>query len=297
MAAVAPVTAPVSAASVSSETANVPAAPSADGGPPRRPTLLRRLRRRMFSRRMGLVTASWIVGLLIWEWVGRRSNKYSFASASDTFIALGELARSGVLWHHTQISFRELAAAFAIGSVIGVTGGTVAGMSRTFKTVTENWVTVGMAAPFAAIFPIFLVWFGLGEESKIALGAFAAVTPIWGSTRVGIASADEQLLEMSRSFGGKRRHLVRTVVLPWALPNIIEGLRLGLTRAFLGVVVGEMLASRGGLGYLINVSGTTLQMDKLLAGVVTVTIITLCIVYMLTTVQHLLVPWWDKDDR
>jgi NitT/TauT family transport system permease protein len=245
---------------------------------------------------MALVTASWLVGLAIWEVVGRNTDRYSFASASDTFAALWDLARTGVLWEHTQISFRELAIAFTLGSIIGVAGGTIAGMSRTFKIVTENWVTVGLAAPFAAIFPIFLVWFGLGEASKVALGTFAAVMPVWGNTRVGIASVDVQLLEMSRSFGGGRLQLVRTVVMPWALPNIIEGLRFGLTRAFLGVVIGEMLASRGGLGYLINVSGSTLQMDNLLAGVVVVTIITLCIVHVLTFIQHLLVPWWDRKD-
>ena len=228
--------------------------------------------------------------------MGRNTNRYSFASASDTFTALWDLARSGVLWEHTLISFRELAIAFTLGAAIGVVGGTIAGMSRTFKTVTENLVTVGLAAPFAAIFPIFLVWFGLGEGSKIALGTFAAVMPVWGSTRVGIASVDLQLLEMSRSFGGRHLQTVRTVVMPWALPNIIEGLRFGLTRAFLGVVIAEMLASRGGLGYLINVSGSTLQMDNLLAGVVVVTIITLLIVHLLTFGQHLLVPWWDRKE-
>jgi NitT/TauT family transport system permease protein len=278
---------------VQSTTEQAKAATAESGSPARH----RGLRRKVFSRRTALVTGSWLVGLAVWEVVGRRSNQYAFASASDTFRALWKLTENGVLWEHTQVSFRELAVAFAIGSAIGVIGGICAGMSRTVRIVTENWVTVGLAIPFAAIFPIFLVWFGLGEGSKIALGVFAAVMPVWGSTRVGIESVDQQLVEMTRSFGGRSRHLVRSIVLPWALPNIIEGLRFGLTRAFLGVIIGEMLASRGGLGYFINVSGSTLQMDKLLAGVVVVTIITLCIVHLLTLMQHILVPWWDRTDR
>jgi ABC-type nitrate/sulfonate/bicarbonate transport system permease component len=252
------------------------------------------LRRKVINRHMALLTASWCVGIGLWEIIGRRSSRYSFASATDTFSALRRLAASGVLWHHTSISFRELIVAFAVGGFIGVVGGTFAGMSRTFRTVTENWVTVGLALPFAAIFPIFLVWFGLGESSKVALGVFAAVMPVWGATRVGIESVDVQLVEMTRSFDGKHRHVVRSVVLPWALPNIIEGLRVGLTRAFLAVVVGEMLASRGGLGYLINTSGATLRMDNLLAAVTVVTIITLCIVQMMSMLRHALVPWWDR---
>jgi NitT/TauT family transport system permease protein len=272
------------------------APPAIARGSIKRPGLPSALRRKVFNRHMALVTASWCVGIGLWEIIGRRSSRYSFASASDTFSALRGLAGSGVLWNHTSISFRELIVAFVVGSFIGVVGGTFAGMSRTFRTVTENWVTVGMALPFAAIFPILLVWFGLGESSKIALGVFAAVMPVWGATRVGIESVDAQLVEMTRSFDGRHRDVVRSVVLPWALPNIIEGLRFGLTRAFLGVVIAEMLASRGGLGYLINVSGSTLQMDNLLAGVVVVTIITLLIVHLLTFGQHLLVPWWDRKE-
>jgi ABC-type nitrate/sulfonate/bicarbonate transport system permease component len=258
--------------------------------------LFGRFRQRLWTRQMGLVLASWVVGIAIWEYAGNHSNEYAFASASATFAALRDLASSGVLWEHTLISFRELTIAFAIGAVIGVVGGTFAGMSWSFKTVTENWVTVGLALPFAAVFPIFLVWFGLGESSKIALGIFASVMPVWGNTRVGIESVDRQLIEMARSFGGKRRHIVRSVVLPWALPNIIEGLRFGLTRAFLAVVVGEMLASRGGLGYLINVSGSTLRMDNLLAAVVVVTVITLAMVHVMTLVRRAAVPWWDRKD-
>jgi ABC-type nitrate/sulfonate/bicarbonate transport system permease component len=246
---------------------------------------------------MALVMLSWLVGIAIWEYAGNHSNDYAFASASDTFAALRELASSGVLWEHTQISMRELLIAFTFGSAIGIVGGTLAGMSWSFKTVTENWVTVGLALPFAAVFPIFLVWFGLGESSKIALGVFACFMPVWGNTRVGIESVDNQLIEMTRSFGGRNRHIVRSVVLPWALPNIIEGLRFGLTRAFLAVVVGEMLASRGGLGYLINVSGSTLRMDNLLAAVVVVTVITLFMVYAMTLVRRAAVPWWDRKDQ
>jgi ABC-type nitrate/sulfonate/bicarbonate transport system permease component len=256
---------------------------------------LRRIRRQLFNRRMALVTVSWIVGFGVWEVAAQFSSEYAFAGPLDTFSALRELASSGVLWEHTEISSRELGIAFALGSTVGIVGGTIAGMSRTFKTLTEQWITVGLALPFAAIFPILLVWFGLGETSKVALGAFAAVMPVWGNTRVGIESVDPQLLEMTRSFGGRRRHLVRMVVLPWALPSIIEGLRFGLTRAFLGVIIGEMLASRGGLGYLINVSGETLQIDNLLAAVVVVTTITLVIVWMMTLLRRVLVPWWDRN--
>jgi ABC-type nitrate/sulfonate/bicarbonate transport system permease component len=254
------------------------------------------IRARVLSKRMALVTLSWLVGIAIWEIYGRRASKFSFASASDTFAALQELASNGVLWKHTQISFRELAIAFVVGSIIGIVGGTIAGMSWTFRTVTENWVTVGLALPFAAIFPLLLVQFGLGEASKVALGVFACVMPVWGNTRVGIESVDKQLIEMTRSLDGKTRHIVRYVVLPWALPSIIEGLRFGLTRAFLAVIVGEMLASRGGLGYLISVSGDSLQMDKLLAAVVVVTVITLVIVHALSYLQHRLVPWWDRNN-
>lgn len=236
---------------------------------------------------------SWVIGLTVWEVVGRISSKFVFASFTDTVVAFWELLRSGTLLEATRVSMIELSIGFTIGSVIGVLGGIAAGLSRLFRQMTEHWITVLMAVPFAAVFPIFLVWFGLDLSSKIALAVFACFIPAWINTATGIMSVNPQLVEMTRSFGGGWRHVLQSVVLPWSLPSLIEGLRMGLGRAFLGVIIGELLASREGLGFLITLSGTTLRMDNLLAAVLTVTLITLGLTSLMRLAQRIAVPWWS----
>lgn len=253
----------------------------------------KRMRRGRFTRHLP-VTLSWILGLGIWEIVGRISNKFVFASFSDTMVSFWDLLRNGVLLHHTAISLVELTIGFSVATVLGVAGGLTAGFSRTFREMTDNWVTVFLAVPFAAIFPILLVWFGLGTSSKIALAVFAGFQPIWLNTKVGVTTVDRNLVEMTTTFDGNWFRVIRSVVLPWCFPSLIEGMRMGLSRAFLGVIIGELLASRGGLGYLINISGQTLRINNLLAAVVVVTGITVFLSFLMKLIQHALVPWWGE---
>lgn len=272
------------------------ASPGQVAAPPlARPGLLAQMRRGRFTRHLPAML-SWAIGLCVWEILGRTSSPFIFASFSETMVALWNLTTSGVLLHHTTVSLFELAIGFLLGALFGLAGGLAAGFSRLCREMTEHWITVSLAMPFAAVFPMFLVWFGLGPASKIALAVFASFIPVWMNTRGGIASVDRQLVEMTRAFGGKWRHVVRSIIMPWSLPSIMDGLRMGLGRAFLAVVVGELLAAREGLGFLISLSGQTLRMDNLLAAVVVVTGITVVLSGVMRVVQRAVVPWWEERD-
>lgn len=245
-------------------------------------------------RRYLPVLVSWALGLGVWEFVGRNSSSFVFASFSDSVEALWRLTESGVLFRHAKVSMQELGIGFSIGAAIGITGGALAGFSRTFRDMTDHWITVFLSTPFAAIFPIFLVWFGLGLNSKIALAIFASFMPVWINTHTGVLSVDRRLLELTTAFGGNWLQALRWVVLPWSLPSLIEGFRFGLSRAFLAVIVGELLASQAGLGFLINLSGATLRIDNLLATVMVVTGITVVLVEIMKLAQRRMVPWWEE---
>lgn len=236
-----------------------------------------------------------LLGVAIWEFIGRNSSPFIFASFTDSMVALWSLAESGLLLEHTRVTMTELAIGFSIGAVIGFVGGVLAGINRVFREMTNGWVTISLSTPFPAIFPIFIVWFGLGIQSKIALAVFAGFVPIWLNTRAGIVSVDQRLGEMTRAFGGSWWVVMRSVLLPGGLPSVMEGLRMGLGRAFIAVIVGELLASRSGLGFLINLSGQTLRMDQLLATVVVVALITISLAAFMDRVQSLIVVrWWDE---
>jgi ABC-type nitrate/sulfonate/bicarbonate transport system permease component len=236
-----------------------------------------------------------VLGLVIWEIVGRASSDFVFASFTASMAALWELTRTGVLLEHVGVTMSELAIGFSIGALIGFVGGMLAGLNRMFREMTNGWVTISLSTPFPAIFPIFVVWFGLGIQSKIALAVFAGFVPVWFNTRAGIVAVDPRLAEMTRAFGGKWWMVMRSVLLPGGMPAVMEGLRMGLGRAFIAVIVGELLASRSGLGYLINLSGQTLRMDQLLATVVVVAAITIALSAFMDRIQSLLVVrWWDE---
>ena len=240
---------------------------------------------------------SWAAGCAIWEIVGHITSRFVFAPFSTTVVALWHLLFTATFWTNFQITMTELLFGFVGAAVMAIPGGLIAGLSRTFRELTERWVVLGMAVPFAAVFPMMIVWFGLGETSKIALAWFAAFMPIWLNIQTGVRSVDPALIEMARAFRLSTFRIVKWVVLPWTLPMLIDGLRIGLTRAFLGVVVGELLASSGGgLGYFIGLEGNLLRMDNLLAAVIVVTGVTLALSYCMKLVQRWVVPWWEERE-
>lgn len=246
-------------------------------------------------RRRMPVLISWAIGLGLWEVVGRLANPLIFAPFSKTLVTLWQILRDGTLLSATGVSMKEFSIGFAIGSAAGLIGGLVAGLHKTFNEMTENWVTVLNAAPFAALAPLFLVVLGLGATSKIALAIVACFIPVWINTSVGVRTVDTQLVEMARAFGTSRWKILQSIILPWSLPAIIEGLRMAVARAFLAVIVAEELASQGGLGYLTIVAGQSLRMDELLAAVLVIVLINLVLTSLMKTVQKRAVPWWgDK---
>lgn len=239
------------------------------------------------------VFASLACGLLIWEIVGSFTNPVIFVPFSDTATAFVRLAASGELIHHTAVSFTELVVGFAIGSFIGIAGGTLAAFSKNFRVGTDVWISILYSTPYVAFVPLFIVWFGIDMASKIALVIFAVFIPVWLNTYTGIMSVESQLVEVAQVFGARRSQVLRWVVLPWALPSLLVGLRLAFSRGFIAVVVGELVGATAGLGFLIDIAGNTFQTDKLLAGVAVLAIITIIFVELLKWVQRKLVPWWE----
>jgi ABC-type nitrate/sulfonate/bicarbonate transport system permease component len=129
--------------------------------------------------------------------------------------------------------------------------------------------------------------------SKIALVIFSVFIPVWLNTYTGIIGVDAQLVEVAQAFGATRWQVLRWIVLPWAFPALIVGFRLAFSRGFIAVVVGELVGSTAGLGYLIDVAGNSFQTDKLLAGVAVLAIITVLFVETLKWGQRRLFPWWE----
>jgi sulfonate transport system permease protein len=183
---------------------------------------------------------------------------------------LAELVRTGDLWVNAIASVQRVLAGFALGAVVGTALGAVMGLWRPARDYLLPTFNALVQIPVLGWLPFALLLFGIGEPLKYALIAKAALVPITLATLQAFAQAPPRLLEVGRAYGFSRRQLVLEVVLPAAIRPLFTGLRLGFTKAWLSLVVVELVASSEGLGYLIVYGRQLFQLDLVMAAVVIV---------------------------
>ena len=242
------------------------------------------------------ILLSLFLGLLLWEIVGRLSNPLIFVPFSQVVGAFLELARSGDLWRHTYVSFVELVVGFSIGAGVGLALGVVIGVSEPVRDMTDPWISVLYSTPYIAVTPLFIIWFGIGITSKAAIVFLAVIFPVLLNTYAGIATAERRLVETGRAFGASNFQIFRWILLPSALPSIVVGLRLAMSRGLIAVVVGELFGSLAGLGFLIANSAQKFDTAMLLAGVFTLAGIAMILVETLKWIEHRMAPWREATE-
>ena len=166
--------------------------------------------------------------------------------------ALLELARKGQLWMHVAATLERVAIGFTVGAVLALGLGLLAGQIRVVRSVVEPVIELLRPIPPLAMLPLFIVWIGIGEASKIGFITYATFFPMFLTTVHGVAQIDTRLLRAAQSLGARPRHLFLRVILPAALPDVLTGLRLGVALSFFVIVISEFVGAENGLGYLIN---------------------------------------------
>jgi sulfonate transport system permease protein len=191
---------------------------------------------------------------------------------SPAYVAetLMDLARSGDLWMNVQASMQRVIVGFGVGAALGLALGTAMGLSRSLEAYVLPTFNALVQIPVLAWLPFVLMLVGIGETLKFILIAKAALVPVTLNTVQGFRQAPDTLLEVARAYGFTRRQTVLEVVLPSAVPTLFTGLRLGFTKAWLSLVVVELVASSEGLGYLIVYGRQLFQLDLVMAAVVVV---------------------------
>jgi NitT/TauT family transport system permease protein len=250
-----------------------------------------------YQRIMPLGTARAIVGFLALVFVWELVTSYVFTNAlvivplSKIWAAFLKLAASGELWKHTSVSLQEAALGYTAAAIVGVGLGLLLATNQRLRDYLEPWVSFLYAVPLVAIAPLFIVAFGIGIMSKIVVIFLVAVFIILVNTEVGVLSTDPHLIEAARSFGANRVQIFRKVLLPAALPFIIAGLRLGVARALVGVVVAELFGAKAGLGFLILASAQVFDTASLFVGVLVLAIGGYLGVEFLAWIEKRMAPW------
>lgn len=185
----------------------------------------------------------------------------------DVVRAGAQLAESGELGRHFAVSLQRAAIGLLIGGSVGFILGFATGLSRCAEGLLDSTVQMVRNIPLLALIPLVILWFGIGEESKLFLVALSAFFPIYLNTFHGLRSVDRNLIEMGRIYGLGRIGLLREIILPGALPAILVGMRLSLGFAWLFLVVAETIASDRGIGYMTMNARDFLQTDVVVLGI------------------------------
>lgn len=251
--------------------------------------------RRQKLERAGFPLLAWVSvvgGILLWELVGRSVGGSIFlATPSQTWFALVDLWRSGELQHHIWVSGQEFVYGYVIACAAGIVIGLLMASYRSASAILGPWVSGLYATPIIAVAPLVILWFGIGIWSKIAVVVSVVIFPVIINTEAGIRATDRHLVEAIRSFGANQFQIFTKVSLPSALPFILAGLRLGIGRGLIGVVVGELFGARAGVGFMILQAAESFAMPKLFAGVIVLAAAGIALTAACHALEKRLVPW------
>jgi ABC-type nitrate/sulfonate/bicarbonate transport system permease component len=177
---------------------------------------------------------------------------------------------SGELFKHIGVSLFQALSGFAIGAFFGITMGVLSGASRTVARFYEPLISLTYPVPKIAALPLIFAWFGLGDLSKIVIITVSVFYPIYISALAGAKSVSRVHLWAARNMGASRMQIIWRVLLPTALPQIFNGLRIGLALSFVVMFVAEMMVSTVGLGYLIVFAEQNIRFDIMYVAIVTI---------------------------
>jgi NitT/TauT family transport system permease protein len=195
------------------------------------------------------------------------------------------------LLQETWQTVKETLIGFAIATAAGLIIAIAVTASRTIERATLPLFVGLNAVPKVAVAPLLVVWLGFGDAPKIVMVALISFFPILVATMAGLGSTPTDLSELSRSLSASRGQTYVKIRLPWALPQIFVGLKLGISLAVVGAVVAEIASPQQGLGAVILLSGQNLDTPLAFAAIVLLALISVALFYLVVGVERLLLPW------
>ena len=237
--------------------------------------------------------AVFLVLVAAWE-AGARTGVISplvLPAPSEAVGALVELWVSGELWEHLAASLSRLLLGWVSGTVLGGLIGLAIGLFSLVRAGLAPLVAALFPIPKIALLPLFIIWFGIGEESKVALILFGTLFPTVIFTYGGVDNVDRTLIRMGQSFGLGWFSIVRKIILPGALPAILSGMRISSAIAIILIVAAELIAAERGIGAYIQIAGSLFATDQLIAGVAMLSVFGLTVNWMIARAERLLLRW------
>jgi ABC-type nitrate/sulfonate/bicarbonate transport system permease component len=244
------------------------------------------------SRRNAIIRLVSVVGVLVfWEVFGRQIEPLFMSYPTAIGTSAFDMIRSGELPAAFLDSLGTLLLGFVIASVLGIAIGLLIGRYRTVEAATDWLVNALYATPLVAIIPLVVLWFGLGFSAKLFIVVILAIFPILINTAAGVRNVPPPLLDVGFAFAATERQLFTKFILPAALPYMMTGLRLGVGRAIIGMVVAEFFTALTGLGALIVKYGNQYDTAAMFVPILTLMLLGVALTALMRRVESWIAPW------
>ena len=221
------------------------------------------------GRRLAIYALLAIATLLLWQAVSALTLPIFFPPPSEVAAAFRKTLLDGTLIEHVGVSYLRILTGWTIGCAIAVPLGLLAGRSALTRMLVEPYIEFFRYIPPIAFIGLFLIWFGLGEMSKVLLIVYTALFVMFVNTLAGALAVEPEKIRAAQCLGATPRQIFTHVVVPATVPYIVTGLRLALGNAFMTVIAAELVAAQSGVGHLIWSARLFAQTDYVFVGIIT----------------------------
>lgn len=233
-----------------------------------------------------------IAVLLAWQGAsGRLIDNFFISNPIDVGARLFRWTMDGSIFGHIWVTVYATAWGFIIGSIGGAILGVWLGVSPLASRLLNPYLNALNALPKVALAPLFVLWFGLGIESKIALAAVLVLFLVFLNTFAGVREVDQDLIDGARLMRATRTQVVFKVIIPSAMSWVFAGLKIAMPYALIGAVLGEMIAANRGLGYLVQFSGSQFDTAGVFAVLIVIALLAVGLNYLVELVQGRMERW------
>lgn len=248
-------------------------------------------RKRAGLRNRIVTAASVVVLLALWEIVADQVNPILLAPPSAVAQALWSMILDGSMGEALADSAKPFITGYVLAVVVGIPLGLLVGRFAVVEAALGWLVVAGYALPMIALTPVFILWFGLGFLVKAAMVMTMTVFAIAINTWNGVQNVPRSLIEVGTAFCAGQPRILRAIVLPSVIPSIMTGLRIGVGKAVIGIVIAEFFTALGGIGGVIVTSGQSFQPDRMFAAVVVLLVLAMLLTALVGVVERRIAPW------
>ncbi len=233
-----------------------------------------------------------LVFLLLWQGAsGRLVDSFFISNPLEVGTRLMEWIADGSLFLHIWATVYATVMGFLVGSVGGLILGIWLGVSPFTSRLLNPYLNALNALPKVALAPLFVLWFGLGIESKVALAAVLVLFLVFLNTYAGVREVDQDLIDGARLMKATRTQVITKVIVPSAMSWVFVGLKISVPYALIGAVLGEMIAANRGLGYLVQFSGSQFDSAGVFAVLIVIALLAVALNFLVEIVQHRMEQW------